>query len=65
MTIADTAHSIAENLQLTAAAARRQQILAEVPAGSTWQTREDAWSLTRKHKQHLPPAARLPAARLG
>ena len=35
---------------------RRQQILAEVPAGSTWQTREDAWSLTRKHKQHLSPA---------
>jgi ATP-dependent exoDNAse (exonuclease V) alpha subunit len=35
---------------------RRMQILAQCPANSTWQTREDSWDRTRKHKEHIPPA---------
>jgi conjugative relaxase-like TrwC/TraI family protein len=35
---------------------RRMQILAETPSNSTWQTREDSWSRTRKNKEHLPSA---------
>jgi conjugative relaxase-like TrwC/TraI family protein len=31
---------------------RRMQILAQCPANSTWQTREDSWDRTRKHKEH-------------
>jgi conjugative relaxase-like TrwC/TraI family protein len=33
---------------------RRMQILAQCPANSTWQTREDSWDRTRKHKEHIP-----------
>jgi hypothetical protein len=33
---------------------RRMQILAQCPADSTWQTREDSWDRTRKHKEHIP-----------
>ena len=33
---------------------RRMQILAQCPANSTWQTREDSWDRTRKHKVHIP-----------
>ncbi len=33
---------------------RRQQIIAEVGADASWVTRENAWSITRKAKQHLP-----------
>jgi conjugative relaxase-like TrwC/TraI family protein len=36
---------------------RRMQILAQCPANSSWQTREDSWHRTRKHKEHIPPAA--------
>jgi conjugative relaxase-like TrwC/TraI family protein len=32
---------------------RRMQILAQSPANSTWQTREDSWDRTRKHKEHI------------
>jgi TrwC relaxase len=32
---------------------RRMQILAQCPANSTWQTREDSWDRTRKHKEHI------------
>ena len=32
---------------------RRMQILAQSPANSTWQTREDSWDRTRKHKKHI------------
>jgi conjugative relaxase-like TrwC/TraI family protein len=35
---------------------RRMQILAQCPANSTWQTREDSWDRTRKHKEHIFPA---------
>jgi conjugative relaxase-like TrwC/TraI family protein len=35
---------------------RRMQILAQCPANSTWQTREDSWDRTRKHKEHISPA---------
>jgi conjugative relaxase-like TrwC/TraI family protein len=35
---------------------RRMQILTETPSNSTWQTREDSWSRTRKNKEHLPSA---------
>ena len=45
---------------------RRMQILAHCPANSTWQTREDNWDRTRKHKEHIPQselkARWLPAA---
>jgi hypothetical protein len=30
------------------------QILAQCPANSTWQTREDSWDRTRKHKERIP-----------
>jgi conjugative relaxase-like TrwC/TraI family protein len=33
---------------------RRMQILAQCPANSTWQTREDSWHRTRKNKEHVP-----------
>ena len=33
---------------------RRMQILAQCPANSTWQTREDSWDRTRKHKERIP-----------
>jgi conjugative relaxase-like TrwC/TraI family protein len=33
---------------------RRMQILAQCPADSTWQTREDSWDRTRKHKERIP-----------
>jgi conjugative relaxase-like TrwC/TraI family protein len=33
---------------------RRQQIIAKVGANATWETRENAWSITRRAKQHLP-----------
>jgi conjugative relaxase-like TrwC/TraI family protein len=33
---------------------RRQQIIAKVGANATWETRENAWWITRKAKQHLP-----------
>ena len=33
---------------------RRMQILAQCPANSTWQTREDSWERTRKHKERIP-----------
>lgn len=33
---------------------RRMQILAQCPAHSTWQTREDSWDRTRKHKEQIP-----------
>jgi conjugative relaxase-like TrwC/TraI family protein len=33
---------------------RRMQILAQCPANSTWQTREDSWDRTRKHKDRIP-----------
>ena len=33
---------------------RRKQILAQCPANSTWQTREDSWDRTRKHKERIP-----------
>lgn len=32
---------------------RRMQILAQCQANSTWQTREDSWERTRKHKEHI------------
>ena len=32
---------------------RRMQILAQCSANSTWQTREDSWERTRKHKEHI------------
>jgi conjugative relaxase-like TrwC/TraI family protein len=35
---------------------RRMQILTQCPANSTWQTREDSWDRTRKHKEHIPPS---------
>jgi conjugative relaxase-like TrwC/TraI family protein len=35
---------------------RRMQILAQCPAHSTWQTREDSWDRTRKHKEQIPRA---------
>jgi conjugative relaxase-like TrwC/TraI family protein len=34
---------------------RRQQILGECPGNSTWQTREDSWHRTRKHKEQISP----------
>lgn len=34
---------------------RRQQIVAEVGASATWETRENAWSITRRAKQHITP----------
>lgn len=33
---------------------RRQQILEETGHGARWKTREEAWQMTRKAKQHLP-----------
>jgi conjugative relaxase-like TrwC/TraI family protein len=33
---------------------RRQQIIAKVGAGATWETRENAWSITRRAKQYIP-----------
>ncbi|WP_373541692.1 MobF family relaxase [Chamaesiphon sp.] len=33
---------------------RRMQILAQCPADSTWQTREDSWHRTRKNKERVP-----------
>jgi conjugative relaxase-like TrwC/TraI family protein len=33
---------------------RRMQILAQCPSNSTWQTREDSWDRTRKHKERIP-----------
>jgi conjugative relaxase-like TrwC/TraI family protein len=33
---------------------RRMQILAQCLANSTWQTREDSWDRTRKHKERIP-----------
>jgi conjugative relaxase-like TrwC/TraI family protein len=35
---------------------RRMQILDQCPANSSWQTREDSWDRTRKHKEHIFPA---------
>lgn len=35
---------------------RRQQILGECLGNSTWQTREQAWTRTRKHKEQIQPA---------
>jgi conjugative relaxase-like TrwC/TraI family protein len=32
---------------------RRMQILAQCPANSTWQTREDSWDRTRKRKERI------------
>jgi conjugative relaxase-like TrwC/TraI family protein len=32
---------------------RRMQILAQCSANNTWQTREDSWDRTRKHKEHI------------
>lgn len=34
---------------------RRQQIIAEVGADAAWETRENAWSITRKSKQIVEP----------
>lgn len=34
---------------------RRQQIIAETGYGARWKTREEAWEITRKAKQHLTP----------
>jgi conjugative relaxase-like TrwC/TraI family protein len=39
--------------QLVEFSKRRMQILAQCPANSTWQTREDSWDRTRKHKEHI------------
>jgi conjugative relaxase-like TrwC/TraI family protein len=33
---------------------RRMQILSECPGNSTWQTREESWQRTRKHKERIP-----------
>ncbi|MBA3920218.1 MAG: relaxase domain-containing protein [Nostocaceae cyanobacterium] len=33
---------------------RRQQIISVVGADASWQSRENAWSITRKNKQHVP-----------
>jgi conjugative relaxase-like TrwC/TraI family protein len=39
--------------QLVEFSKRRMQILSQCPSNSTWQTREDSWDRTRKHKEHI------------